>query len=458
MKKIVPLKVLQQDQRSSPPPSQTSGRRVSGDTPVSPTDGKKHVELTHIHDFAAKLCQPDILPRVKEYVRWQVALRDAQEDAQLRGELLDVIPSVPDQAPVSINLDITTACNYACDHCVDMDILNKPIKYNHEKLLDSIRLMAEKGLKSVIVIGGGEPTVYPRFVESVRFMKELGLQIAVVSNGSGMKKIAELVDCLEETDWVRLSLDSGSDEVFQAMHLPKRPITLDEICEGVQAVRDMGPKFQIGFSYIITWKGAFINDTKIVENKHEIIMGAERARKYGFDYISYKPFLTRAEENNAEIVDLRDTDSQFDEIIAHIREEVDKAKLLATDTFRVFEATNLKVFENKSYRNYTQQPHQCHMQFFRQVLSPLGLYNCPVYRNQPHGRVGDKEAAATPDNFKDTRSNVANLINSFDANHECREVTCLYNHVNWWLEKMIDHPEMLDELEVREGGEPDYFL
>ena len=37
---------------------------------------------------------------------------------------------------------------------------------------------------------------------------------------------------------------------------------------------------------------------------------------------------------------------------------------------------------------------QCHMQFFRQVLSPLGLYNCPVYRNQDHGRLGDKNAVA----------------------------------------------------------------
>ena len=51
--------------------------------------------------------------------------------------------------------------------------------------------------------------------------------------------------------------------------------------------------------------------------------GAERARKYGFDYITYKPFLTRAEENNAEIVDLKDTHDKFEEIISFIREEVD---------------------------------------------------------------------------------------------------------------------------------------
>ena len=63
----------------------------------------------------------------------------------------------------------------------------------------------------------------------------------------------------------------------------KLPITLDEICEGVGEVKRVSTRFKIGFSFIITWKGAFINDTKIVENIGEIVMGAERARKYGFD-------------------------------------------------------------------------------------------------------------------------------------------------------------------------------
>jgi len=378
------------------------------------------------------------------------------EEAGASGE----IPPVPDYAPVSINLDITTACNYACDHCVDMDILNTGIKYNHEKLLDSIAVMARKGLRSVIVIGGGEPTVYPKFSESVRFMKSLGLQVSVVTNGSGMKKIAEVADVLEPSDWVRLSLDSASDDIFQKMHKPRRPITLDQICEGVAEVRAMKPRFKLGFSFIITWKGATINDTKIVENLHEIVPAAERARKYGFDYISYKPFLTRAPENNAEIVDLEETDASFDAIMNRIRAEVDEAKKLATPAFSVYEATNLKVLENRSYKNYTHQPHTCHMQFFRQVLSPLGMYNCPVYRNQPHGRIGEKEAYADLASYEETRRSTAKLIASFDATSECREVTCLYNHVNWWIEDLIEHPEKIDAIEPTPAGAgpADYFL
>ena len=454
MDKIIPLKVLDGNEAANGNGGAEQGQTGAAE-PSSPTGGQKHVELSKIHDFAAKLLQPEILPRVKEYVRWHARSRGVEVPGS---EGID-LSTVPRYAPVSINLDITTACNYACDHCVDMDILNKPIKYDHQKLLDSIQLMADNGLRSVIVIGGGEPTVYPKFSDTLRFMKDLGLQVAVVSNGSGMKKIAEVADRLEETDWVRLSLDSASDDVFQRMHKPKRPISLDEICEGVAEIKESPTRFKIGFSFIITWKGAFINDTKIVENIGEIVEGAERARKYGFDYISYKPFLTRAPDNNAEIVDLVEhKHADFDAIIARIRESVDEAKKLETESFRVYEATNLKVLENRSYRNYTEQPHNCHMQFFRQVLSPLGMYNCPVYRNQTHGYLGTKEAYAESTTFDTTRSQTASLIQSFDATHECREVTCLYNHVNWWLEDLIRDPSKLDAISAEVPSEPDFFL
>ncbi len=415
---------------------------------------KKPVELSPIHDFAAKIRQEDLLPRVREYVRWQALQRGTFKGPRSGTDLT----KVPDFAPVSINLDLTTSCNYHCDHCVDLNILNTGIKFQHERLLDSLRLMAERGLKSVIVIGGGEPTVYPRFTEVIRLMKELALRVAVVSNGSGMKRIAEVAEVLEDEDWVRLSLDSGSDEVFQAMHKPKKPISLDQICEGVLAVRRLLPRFKIGFSFIITWKGAFINETNIVENLHEIVPAAERARRSGFDYIAFKPFLTRAEFNNAEIVDLKDTHAEFDRIVERIREQMDVAKKLETPRFRVYETTNLKVLENKSYRNYTNQPEHCHMQFFHQVLSPLGMFNCPVYRNQPHGRLGSKEAYSNEVNYELTRATTAHLIRTFNATEQCKEVTCLYNHVNWWLEDLIEHPEKLDTLEPSELPEPDYFL
>ena len=73
------------------------------------------VKLSALHDFAAKLSQPSVINRLRDYVRWQVQWRAAYR----RGLSIEkALESAPRQAPISINLDLTTNCNYRCDHCV----------------------------------------------------------------------------------------------------------------------------------------------------------------------------------------------------------------------------------------------------------------------------------------------------------------------------------------------------
>ncbi len=416
----------------------------------------KQVELSPIHDFASKLCQPELIERLREYVRWQASWRRGYAAGV---SLEEALRSAPERAPISINLDLTTACNYRCDHCVDMDILNTGIRYEHEKLMRSLDEMAHRGLRSVILIGGGEPTIYPRFEEVVRHLKSLGIQIGVVSNGSLPKKIRAVADVLGAGDWVRLSLDSGSNDTFYAMHKPgNRRITLDWICEQILDIRkELKPGFSIGFSFIIVWQDCEANEAKIVENIGEIVAAAKRAKRYGFDYISYKPFLTRAERNNAEIVGLAQEASVVDPIMTRIREQIDIAKGVEDEHFRVIESTNLRVLENGSYRQYSNQPKTCHMQFFRQVVSPLGVFNCPVYRHVPQAQIGGKHSYAVPDSLRQAVQGTLRLIESFDASDECKDVTCLYNHANWFIEDLIAHPEKL-ELLAAASDRRDYFL
>ena len=288
-------------------------------------------------------------------------------------------------------------------------------------------------------------------------MKALGLRLGVVTNGAGMARIRDVADVLDGGDWVRLSLDSGSDGTFQAMHKPRKPITLDEICEGIPPVKAVNKSTRIGFSYIIVWKGCEANDATIVENVHEMTMAAERARRYLFDYISFKPFLVRAAENNAEIVGLGDAARHMEEVMGAIRRQLDASKRLETRSFKVVESTNLRVLANNSFRRYTRQPQQCHMQLFRQVVSPLGVFNCPVYRHVDKAKIGDKHSYADESSVAQAQASTARLIREFNAADECKEVTCLYNDANWFIEDLIRHPDKLDELLPVEERH-DYFL
>ncbi|MFK8028503.1 MAG: radical SAM protein [Gammaproteobacteria bacterium] len=416
---------------------------------------EKQVELSPIHDFSAKLRQPSIINTLKDYVGWQVKWRDAYSAGKSIEEILE---QAPNHAPLSINLDVTTACNYRCDHCVDMDILNTGIRYEHEQLKNSLTTLIDRGLRSVIIIGGGEPTVYPGFADIVTHLKARDIQIGVVTNGSRMDRIAEVADVLTQGDWVRLSLDSGDNETFRAMHKPvSKKVTLDWICSQIPDIKKINSDFQIGYSFIVVWGDCEANDTEIIDNTDEIIEAAERAKQYEFDYISYKPFLTRAEENNAEVVNLTQEEQSIDNILKKIRTSVNKTKQLENDKFSVIESTNLRVLENGSYKDFIDQPSTCHMQYFRQVLSPLGVFNCPVYRHVPQALLGGKHEYEGETLFKETQKNTLRLIEAFDASNECRNVTCLYNHANWLIEDLIRHPEKLDALETSEERH-DYFL
>ncbi len=403
-----------------------------------------------IHDFTAKLRQPALVPHVEAYVRWRRAVLAARE----RGE---PEPSAPELAPISINLDLTTACNYACTHCIDWDILNTRHKYKEAELRDSMRLMTERGMRSVILIGGGEPTLYPRFAEFVRFLKELGLQVSIVSNGSRCDRLAEAVLHMDDRDWIRLSLDSASNELFVKMHNPSnKKLDLDTICEGVADIKRANPRVPVGFSYIIVWSGASRDDEEICENIHEIVQAAGRAKRYGFDYISLKPILER-EADGAEVMDPAKARNQIVAVVKRIRTEVDRAKQLADATFKVYESINLRVLEQGNWKEFTRQPRTCHMQALRQVLTPTGLYNCPAHRGVPKAHLAGPGAYKSELDAAATGSSLAKVLDNFDASHECRNVTCIYNGVNWWLEKLVEDPR--EDVRIGIGEElADFFL
>ncbi|MDA7978387.1 MAG: radical SAM protein [Pirellulales bacterium] len=408
-------------------------------------------EIHEFHNFGSKLQQVSLLPQVLDYVAWQQEVKQAEAAGE-------PVPRVPEWAPISINLDLTTACNYRCDHCIDWDILNSGVKHKEEELFASLQEMADRGLKSVILIGGGEPTVYPRFVDVVRYLKqELNQQVAVVSNGGRNDRILEAAEYFTSGDWVRLSLDSGKDETFQAMHKPRQPVTLDEICGWVPKIKDRNPDLQMGFSFIVTWKGAQRDDAKVVENINELLTAAQLAKQHRFDYISIKPFLIRAEENGSEVMDPAAAQEKLSVIIRKIKSAVDKARELEDKDFKVIESTNLKMLENGDWEHYTQQPKQCHMQFFRQVLTPHGVFNCPVYRSVPNALVAARNGYRDAEHACESHQKTGEIIRRFDAAHECREVTCLYNSANWWIQDLIERPEKLAELQATTVKD-DYYL
>lgn len=430
---------------------------------VPTADGTARPELSPVHDFAAKLTQPSTIDHLRRYVKLQAARRSGRPASDAAGAA-----ALPAIGPISINLDLTTACNYRCDHCVDLDILNQRTRHDDDELLASLTTMAERGLRSVILIGGGEPTLHASFERVVRHLKDLGMQVGLVTNGSRIARVLQVADALDERDFVRLSLDAGTDATFQAMHRPRQAVTLEEICAGVPPLKDANPRLLVGFSFIIVWQGCEANDAAIHENLDEMVPAALLARDHRFDYISFKPFLVRGDgptsdggadgrSSGPEVVELVRSESRVAEVLATIRRNLNEARALVGDGLRIIESTNLRVLQNGTYVDYLNQPRTCHMTFFRQVLSPLGAFHCPVYRNVDAGRLGSRSAYASATAADATAAETLRVIDSFDASTECQSVTCLYNDANWFIEGLIEDPASVGGL-VPGDERADFFL
>jgi hypothetical protein len=95
----------------------------------------------------------------------------------------------------------------------------------------------------------------------------------------------------------------------------------------------------------------------------------------------------------------------------------------------------LALFDPEVLAAARNQPKRCRMQALRQVVTPTGIYGCPAYRGDPRSRITEPDGYVSVAKYRGTAAQTAALIERFDASTECRNITCLYNSTNWWLER-----------------------
>jgi wyosine [tRNA(Phe)-imidazoG37] synthetase (radical SAM superfamily) len=402
---------------------------------------QKHKE----HDFSSKLRQSSVIESLKKYITWQ-------RNAGITG----AGHTLPNLAPISINLDLTSACNFSCPHCVDSKIINTGEYLTIEDVKISLDTLKSRGLLSVILLGGGEPTLHKDFSEIVKYIKRIGLQLGIVTNGSRLGRTANVAGLLEKHDWIRVSLDAASQETFVKLHRPKTHVTLDDILHNAREVKMRNPNISLGYSFVIMWEGLYLNGHELCPNIHEMAEAVRLARTYGFDYISFKPCLIRLPESQKEtLLDGVDTEKER-RIIEQIKTNFNNAKQAAGNKIKVLESVNLRAMMDNKVHELKRQPKVCHLQFFNTVVTPSGIFHCPAFRGVEQAKLAEFNGYAGKKNFDQTLQNLTHSIAVFNAQKECSAVGCFYHHVNWWIENFIHSDKTVDELEEIQDG--DFFL
>lgn len=402
-------------------------------------------KLEREHDFSSKLRQNATLQRLKDYIQWQRRCNTNGLDRKL-----------PIFSPISINLDLTSACNFSCPFCVDSKLINAGKSLTLVDVKKTIDTLHVHGLLSVILIGGGEPTLHKDFGEIVRYLKSKGLQIGIVTNGSRLEKVEEVVGELRGKDWIRISIDAAGEETFKDLHLPKTKVTLRQILEKAKKVKEKNPAVSWGYSFVIVWEGVEIRGKRLSPNLHEMAGSVELAREFSFDYVSFKPCLIRWNESQRETL-LKDIEKAKEkEIIEAVKGHLMEAKRFTGDRVKILESSNLKALLNEEADQIKRQPKRCHMQFFRTVVTPFGIFHCPAFRGVEDARIGDPDGYLSERKLKESLKRTATSILTFDAEKECREVGCFYHRTNWWLEEFIHSKE--DAHQIEKVEDDNFFL
>lgn len=388
------------------------------------------------HDFISKLRQNAILARLKDYIQWQRKCDAGAPDQ-----------NSPPFSPISINLDLTSACNFSCPFCVDSGLINAGKRLTLEEVQKTIDTLQAHGLFSVILIGGGEPTLHPDIGKIIRYIKSKNLQIGIATNGTRLERIEPVMGTLREKDWVRISIDAGDEETFKKLHRPRTKVTLTRILEKAKRLKGKNPAVSLGYSFVIVWEGLEVQRERLAPNIHEIVQSVQRARDFSFDYISFKPCLIRMEESHRETL-LKDVDrSREKEIIDEIRSLLEEGKRIAGDEIKILESSNLKAMLNEEVDLIKRQPKRCHMQFFRTVVSPFGIYHCPAFRGAEEAKIGGVDGYLSRKKLRESLQKTGQSILTFDAAKECKDVGCFYHRTNWWLEGFIQSGRDIHDIE-----------
>jgi len=227
--------------------------------------------------------------------------------------------------PVIANIDPTNRCNFDCIWCSDKLYRRRyPGTLPIEHLLKLVDFLAEWGVKSVDVSGGGDPALHKDLGRVLWAAHSSGMQVATVTNGSNM--LVGLASTMARTcRWVGFSVDAGTAETHMRVHGLSIP-TLAKVLEHIERVRESvdmwGTVCEITYKFLLH-----------PENEHEIYAGAVAAKEAGCHNFLLRPVCWRQITIFEDYGTEGTTGEQFN--LPLIQDQIEHALELEDEGFRV---------------------------------------------------------------------------------------------------------------------------
>lgn len=337
------------------------------------------------------------------------------------------------RSPLVVELDPTSMCNLACPDCISGSLLNQD-EIPSERLIRLTDEMITSGVRAVILIGGGEPMMHPAIEEVMRRLGEANVKIGITTNGLYLKKYLDITAAY--SSWVRVSMDAGTTETFNRIR-PSRTgksmfASAIKNMEAFARVKrgKLGYSFMVfnegsyGFKGIPIRSGALGSVKHITTNVYEIYQAAKLARDIGCDYFELKPMY---DVDHYAII-------QPESLSAVVDEQMQLAKTLESDNFKVLEASKLWASLHGESNLEPKEYRRCATAQMRTLITPSGAYVCPYFRGNESKRIGDVRNQSFSEIWHgDLRHKV---IENLDPSRDC-EMHCIRHESNQTIERWL---------------------
>lgn len=182
-------------------------------------------------------------------------------------------------APVRVVLEPTNLCNHNCIFCFYSNFRNDNKVYlSREKLFELAEDFKKLGVKSVSLVGGGEPMLHPAIYDLIRWFHKNKILISITTNGSTFRE-SEIDTIVRASTYIRVSLNAASLQTHNIVNAPKSN-QFDRIINNIEKLRKRRDK--IGANMLIGIKNAIFD-----KNFHEIGEMVALGERLQVDYIMF---------------------------------------------------------------------------------------------------------------------------------------------------------------------------
>ncbi len=315
--------------------------------------------------------------------------------------------------PIYVEISPSGACNHRCSFCA-VDYIGYKTRFLEKELLKTrIAEMGERGVRSIMFAGEGEPLLHKDLAEIIVHTQQSGIEASITTNAVALtEKFAR--EALPHTAWIKASINAGDKDTYAKVHQTKPQDferAIANLAKAVQIKREMNAESVLGAQMVL-----------LPENAHGALTLAKTGKEIGLNSVVIKPYSQHKMSVTRQYEGMR-----YDDYL----QMVDGLEGLNDENFHVVfrRHTMDKLAEPEHY--YTKC--QATPYFWAYVMASGDLYGCSAYLQDERFCYGNiNESTFTEIWEGEKRRKSADYVEHELDITECRK-NCRMDEVNRYL-------------------------